>query len=84
VNTALTDSSSRPKKCAKSHVKSRTKTSTPNFASENPCSILQSEQDAQTPTTTEISTAQGKKKFPQIVITSKISDFNFLKDPTRY
>jgi hypothetical protein len=81
VSTASTHSFSHPKKYAKSHVKSQTEATTPNFISENKFSILQTEHNAHTPTTSEFSTTrQGKKKFPPSVITSKINYFNVLKD----
>jgi hypothetical protein len=43
VTTAPNDSFPHPEKYAKSHVKSHTKTTTLNFTSENPFSILRSE-----------------------------------------
>jgi hypothetical protein len=47
VSTALNDSFSRHKKCAKSHVKAQTKTTTPNSTSQKQFSILKIERDAE-------------------------------------
>jgi hypothetical protein len=74
VSTAPNDSFSHTKKYAKSHVKSQIKTTTPNFTSENPFSILQTEHDALTPTASAISTSgQEKKTFPPNITTSRIN-----------
>jgi hypothetical protein len=65
VSIASIDSFSHPKKDAKSHGKSQTKTIPLSFTPEKPFSILQPEQDAQPPKTSEISTRwQENKKFP--------------------
>jgi hypothetical protein len=50
VSTISSDSFPHSKKYTKSHVQSQTKTTTRNFTSKNPFSILQTEEDAQTPT----------------------------------
>jgi hypothetical protein len=80
VSRASADSFLHPKKYAKSHVKSQTKTVTLNFISENLFSIHQTEPDAKNPTASEISTTrQENKKIPPIVTTSKIYYFSVSK-----
>jgi hypothetical protein len=77
VSTSSNDSSSHPKKYAKSHVKFLTKTTTPNSTSESPVSILQTEYDVQT-TTPEISTTWlEKKKSLPLALHEKLTTSNF-------
>jgi hypothetical protein len=54
------------------NVKSQTTTTTPKFRSEIPFSILQTETDTQTPTTSEIpDTCQGRTNFLQLSLYQK-------------